>query len=217
MWNVTQMPDMRRGFLTTLILFLLALAAPPYGPGAENGANPALPLPDMLGEESSASTFSATVGLIEEQLSAADFPNAEETIRKRLAELKELEAEIDKKVSYLEGLRADIIKRKGEYDAAQKKLDETYNLADKKRQKRIKDLAPVYEGMKPENAAVAIAGSPTTGNRNSPEALTNQEALMLLESMDVKKASKVLDEMAKNHPDKAVELTKALFKITSGN
>lgn len=85
-------------------------------------------------------------------------------------ELKTLEAEVDKKLSELEKIRAEVtrlLERKTTQEA-----------------KKVKTLSKIYEKMEPANAAAIIAG------------LDLELAVEILQNMKIKAAGRVLDNLS---------------------
>jgi len=178
---------------------IATLRAQTEGEGAaQTGAKPAIPSPDMLDEAKTSPPLSVAVGARGPVASLPDFPNLEETVRKREKELAAREQRVAEAERRLEAQKLEIQQKLVELQAATKKLQEIYVAADTARLKRIKKLVPAYEGMTPQTAAAALEG------------LDNQQALTMLEMMEAKKASKILDNMK---PEKAVELSKELHKL----
>ncbi|MCX7046224.1 MAG: hypothetical protein NTX50_12155 [Candidatus Sumerlaeota bacterium] len=187
--------------LTLQILILFALVTGPLVQAfaAENGAKPAIPSADVLGKAISTSTAETTKRIQKD--SNADFPNLMESIRRKEKELGEREQRVREAEQRNSAALAILEEKRREFDEARKKLEDAYALADKNRLKRIKALSPAYEGMKPENAATAMAG------------LDTKQALTLLEVMDTKKVAKILDSLVTVDKEKAIALTKELQAI----
>lgn len=93
-------------------------------------------------------------------------------------ELKTLEEGVDKKL-------AEIDKKLVELRSLQKKIESLLAEKSAQEQKKIQDLAKIYDKMEPAKAALALSG------------LDQQLAADLLASMKVKSAAKLLDQMAK--------------------
>ncbi|OQX20196.1 MAG: hypothetical protein BWK76_02280 [Desulfobulbaceae bacterium A2] len=111
---------------------------------------------------------------------------AKESLNERENELKRLEAEVDKKLTELTRLRQEL-----EEMLAQRGEDE---------QKRIKDLARMYEKMAPEKAARLIVS------------LDEGLAIAILSGMKTKAAAKLLNFMEK---DKGAKLSAAFSSLQS--
>ncbi|OQX20572.1 MAG: hypothetical protein BWK76_00720 [Desulfobulbaceae bacterium A2] len=111
---------------------------------------------------------------------------AKESLAERENELKRLEVEVDKKLTELTRLRQEL-----EEMMAQRSEDE---------QKRIKDLARMYEKMAPEKAARLIV------------TLDEGLAIAILSGMKTKAAAKLLNFMEK---DKGAKLSAAFSSLQS--
>jgi flagellar motility protein MotE (MotC chaperone) len=116
-----------------------------------------------------------TNSLVEERTSLR---KEREELDLRKKELKTLEEGVDKKL-------VDIDRKLEELVNLQKKIDELLAAKNAVEQKRIKDLAAIYEKMAPAKAAQAITG------------LEQRLAADLLAAMKTKAAAKVLDQLAK--------------------
>ncbi|MGB3212383.1 MAG: hypothetical protein WBB19_16900 [Desulforhopalus sp.] len=114
-----------------------------------------------------------------------------EEIALRKKELKTLEGGVDKKL-------AEMDKKLEELRKLQDKIE--LLLADKsaKENKRVQELASIYQKMSPAKAALAITG------------LDKQLAADLLANMKVKAAAKILDQISKQ---KATELSKTFSTL----
>jgi len=93
-------------------------------------------------------------------------------------ELKTLEEGVDKKLT-------EIDKKLVELKSLQKKIESLLAEKSAQEQKKIQDLAKIYDKMEPAKAALALSG------------LNQQLAADLLANMKVKSAAKLLDQMAK--------------------
>lgn len=124
-------------------------------------------------------------GLQQEQ-NVLDQERAE--IKKQKNDLKRLETEVDKKLEELQTIRKSIEKM-----LTQKSLQE---------QKRIQELADMYERMSPVNAANIFIG------------LDKDLTIAILARMKTKSAAKVLDSMDRR---RAIELTAAFSKLQQEN
>jgi flagellar motility protein MotE (MotC chaperone) len=109
----------------------------------------------------------------------------------RKKELKTLEEGVDKKL-------VDMDRKLEELVNLQKKIDDLLAAKNAVEQKRIKDLAAIYDKMTPAKAAQAITG------------LEQRLAADLLGAMKTKAAAKVLDQIAKQ---KATDLSTAFSTI----
>lgn len=126
--------------------------------------------------------------LVEER---ASLRKEREELDLRKKELKTLEEGVDKKL-------VDIDRKLEELVNLQKKIDELLVAKSAVEQKRIKELAAIYEKMTPVKAAQAITG------------LEQRLAADLLGTMKAKAAAKVLDQLAKQ---KATDLSTAFSTI----
>jgi flagellar motility protein MotE (MotC chaperone) len=112
------------------------------------------------------------------------FADEKAAIEQRQKELKRLESEVDKKIDQLNQLRVKV-----EQLLQQKEAEE---------QKRVIELAKVYEKMTAEKAAVVL------GNLDIPLAVS------ILSTMKIKSAAKILNNMER---DKAAKLTTAFSTL----
>jgi flagellar motility protein MotE (MotC chaperone) len=105
-------------------------------------------------------------------------------IERRQKELKRLESEVDKKIDQLNQLRVKVEKL-----LQQKEAEE---------QKRVMDLAKMYEKMTADKAAVVLAN------------LETPLAIAILRNMKTKSAAKILNNMER---EKAAKLTTAFSTL----
>ena len=153
-----------------LLLVLLVLALLPQGSFA---AEPAAPITDKKFDSVEERRLDATI--LQER---AGLHREREDIAMRKKELKTLEEGVDKKLTEMDA-------KLEELRQLQKKIDAS--LADKsaEEQKRIQDLANIYQKMSPDKAALAITE------------LDQRLAAELLAKMKVKSAAKILDQTSK--------------------
>ncbi len=149
-------------------------------------------LPLALAEEKAANNPAAAAqekqyGSVEERrimepLQAAGVPFARERedLENKKKELKRMEVEVDKKIEQLNQLRVRIEKLLEQKDAEE--------------QKRIEELAKVYEKMTAEKAAILMG------------TVEQQLAISILAKMKTKSAAKILNNMER---EKAAKLTTA--------
>jgi flagellar motility protein MotE (MotC chaperone) len=148
-------------------------------------------------EKEAAGTVAATenqqYGSVEErriveslQGDRAPFAREREELENRKKELKRLEGEVDKKIEELNQLRVNIEKL-----LEQKSAEE---------QKRIGELAKVYEKMTAEKAAI-VMGS-----------IEQELAISILAKMKTKSAAKILNNMER---EKAAKLSTAFSTLDS--
>ena len=119
-----------------------------------------------------------------DQTTAASAAGERENLESRKKELKRMEDEVDKKLDQLNKLRLETEKLLAEKDAAE--------------QKRIQDLAKMYEKMSADKAA-AIFGS-----------IDRDLAIGILGKMKTKSAARILNNMDR---DKAAKLTSAFSEL----
>lgn len=178
---------------------LLLFPAVPFLVLAQSGANPAEQGGDMPEEAKESSGAGAqTAGSDEKSVRAVDFPDLLRSLEERRRSLDERERRVKAAERRLEALKTEVAEKLRELEMARENLEFAYGQASAQRLRRLKKMAPSYEGMKPENAAKVIAG------------LSNPEALSLLELMEARKVSKILDAM---EADRAIELSKELHRI----
>lgn len=114
------------------------------------------------------------------------FAREREELDNKKKELKRLESEVDKKIEQLNQLRVRIEKLLEQKDAEE--------------QKRIAELAKVYEKMTAEKAATVMG------------TIEQQLAIAILAKMKTKSAAKILNNMER---DKAAKLTTAFSTLES--
>lgn len=114
----------------------------------------------------------------------APFAREREELENKKNELKRLEGEVDKKIEQLNQLRVKIEKLLAQKDAEE--------------QKRILELAKMYEKMTADKAAVVLG------------TVDQQLAISILAQMKTKSAAKILNNMER---DKAAKLTTAFSTL----
>ena len=108
----------------------------------------------------------------------ANIRKERENISFKQKELKTLEEGVDKKLAEIDNKLEDLKRLQG-------KIETLLKAKSAEEDKRLKNLAKIYEKMTPAKASLALAG------------LDQQLAADLLANMKVKSAAKILDQLAK--------------------
>ena len=170
-----------RLFLAHLFLLLLSL---PARSDAEENVDPAAAAPAAAKEKQYGSVEERRLMESIDDAAVSSAAGERENLESRKKELKRLEEEVDKKLDQLNQLRTATEKLLAEKDAQE--------------QKRVTELAKVYEKMTAEKAA-AIIGS-----------LEQDLAIAILGKMKTKSAAKILNNMER---EKAAKLTAAFSTL----
>ena len=169
---------------------------------AQTGAKNDIPATDMPEGENISPAQRGTVDGATPGVAASEpnFPDIMESLRLREEAVRNAERQIEDQRRELLALKRDVEENIRQLETARKQLQDTYENADKERVKTLRRLAPAYERMQPEAAAVAVAG------------LETSEAVELLKLIDTKRTSKILDSLVETNPEKAIEITQSLHR-----